>query len=196
MKKILKSCSSLEKDQSTHDLEVWCFERCSPRKVSITIHCVAKKETVMTTVASVLPSTTCTRCGTLLISPDWSENEDGRAICIWSCPVCGHEFQTTENVVGPKLSDTELAEEFFPNLLVGWFGRKRRLVNRGSNRPAPFGCHCRPRNKISSGELPHTQTLDGGFIFYRWWSGGAHVDRLRRKHRHREEVCSSSSRNP
>ena len=64
-------------------------------------------------------STKCGRCGTTLVGPEWSENTtDGRCVHIWQCPVCSHEFETTDNVVEKTESDAELAEEFLSNLLV------------------------------------------------------------------------------
>jgi hypothetical protein len=64
-------------------------------------------------------SAKCTRCGGTLIGPEWSENvADGGCVHIWKCPVCSFEFETTDNVVEKTESDTELAEEFLPNLLV------------------------------------------------------------------------------
>jgi ribosomal protein L37AE/L43A len=54
-----------------------------------------------------------------LIFPEWSESvNDRQTINIWHCPACGHEFETTDNVVEQTPSDAELIEEFLPNLLV------------------------------------------------------------------------------
>jgi ribosomal protein L37AE/L43A len=55
----------------------------------------------------------------LLIFPEWSESVGERqAVHIWHCPVCGREFETTDNAIEQTLSDAELIEEFLPNLLV------------------------------------------------------------------------------
>ena len=73
----------------------------------------------MATTASLKCSAKCVQCGTALIFPEWSESvSDRQTINIWHCPVCGHEFETTDNVVEPTPSDAELIEEFLPNLLV------------------------------------------------------------------------------
>ena len=64
-------------------------------------------------------SVKCVKCGTAMAAPEWSENlADGACVHIWHCPVCSHEFETTDNVVEKTESDAELAEEFLPNLLV------------------------------------------------------------------------------
>jgi len=54
-----------------------------------------------------------------LIFPEWSESvSDRQTINIWHCPICGHEFETTDDVVEQTPSDAELVEEFLPDLLV------------------------------------------------------------------------------
>jgi hypothetical protein len=73
----------------------------------------------MAATTSLRCSAKCVQCGTLLIFPEWSESVGERqAIHIWHCPVCGREFETTDNVIEQTLSDAELIEEFLPNLLV------------------------------------------------------------------------------
>ncbi len=72
-----------------------------------------------TSAASLRVSAECERCKTPLIAPAWSEIVDANeAIHIWHCPICGHEFETTENKVVQTMSDDEVIEDFFPNLLV------------------------------------------------------------------------------
>ena len=74
---------------------------------------------MVTSIAALRISTMCERCKTHLIAPEWSEIVNEReTVHIWSCPICGNEFQTIDNGVEPVLSDTELAEEFLPNLMV------------------------------------------------------------------------------
>jgi len=73
----------------------------------------------MATLATPRHSTRCGQCGTTLIFPEWSEStEDQETTCIWHCVVCGHEFETTDNVVEQAPSNAELYQEFLPNLLV------------------------------------------------------------------------------
>jgi len=74
----------------------------------------------METIASREPSTKCVKCGTALIRPEWSESVgEHETTRFWHCANCGHEFESTDNVVEPKPTDAELVEEFLPNLLVG-----------------------------------------------------------------------------
>ncbi len=77
----------------------------------------------MTSIASVR-RLGCSRCGDRLIAPEVSEfvsEEEVRHY--WSCARCGHEFETTVEVVSyPAVSyqaaDPKLIEQFFPSLLV------------------------------------------------------------------------------
>jgi ribosomal protein L37AE/L43A len=63
--------------------------------------------------------TECIQCGTLLITPEWSETvNSGQAVHIWRCPVCEYEFETIDNVVEPMVPVGELIQEFLPNLVV------------------------------------------------------------------------------
>ena len=72
-----------------------------------------------TSVGALRISTMCERCKTHLIAPEWSEAINEReTVHIWSCSVCGSEFQTVDECAEPVLSENELAEEFLPNLLV------------------------------------------------------------------------------
>jgi len=72
-----------------------------------------------TSLAALRISAECDRCKTHLIAPEWSEAINEReTVHIWSCPICGNEFQTVDHRAEPILSDAELAEEFLPNLLV------------------------------------------------------------------------------
>jgi ribosomal protein L37AE/L43A len=64
-------------------------------------------------------STECTRCKIKLIGPEWSETVGERqTVHVWRCPICGNEFETTEDHVEQPLPDAELVEEFLPNLMV------------------------------------------------------------------------------
>ena len=64
-------------------------------------------------------STACNRCKTHLIAPEWSEPISEReTVHIWSCPVCGNEFQTVDDHAEPVLPDDEVVQELLPNLLV------------------------------------------------------------------------------
>jgi ribosomal protein L37AE/L43A len=72
-----------------------------------------------TSIGALRISTMCERCKTHLIAPEWSETINEReTVHIWSCPICGNEFQTVDERAEPVLSDAELAEEFLPNLMV------------------------------------------------------------------------------
>jgi tellurite resistance protein len=60
----------------------------------------------------------CEHCGTVLMSPAWSESVTTQDnVAVRQCPVCRHEIEATENRTGKKLPD-ELVEAFFPSLLV------------------------------------------------------------------------------
>ena len=64
-------------------------------------------------------STACPECKIPLLAPVWSECVNShKAVHIWHCPLCGNEFETTDNNVGKILSHDELVDEFFPSLLV------------------------------------------------------------------------------
>jgi hypothetical protein len=78
-----------------------------------------KGEITMATTASLRCSAKCIQCGTTLIFPEWSESlGDHETIHIWHCPICGHEFETTDDVIEQKPSDAEVIEECLPSLLV------------------------------------------------------------------------------
>ena len=63
---------------------------------------------------------TCTKCGDLLIAPEWSEYEDEHHVLnLWSCPKCRIEFETEAFVPGGVESGADEAiKAFFPSLLV------------------------------------------------------------------------------
>jgi len=64
-------------------------------------------------------STACPECKIPLLAPVWSECVNShKAVHIWHYPMCGNEFETTDNNVGKILSHDELVDEFFPSLLV------------------------------------------------------------------------------
>ena len=72
-----------------------------------------------TSVAALRISTMCDRCKTHLIAPEWSESINEReTVHIWSCPICGNEFQTVDDRAEPVLSDNEVVQELLPNLMV------------------------------------------------------------------------------
>ena len=49
-------------------------------------------------LAALRVSTACDQCKTHLIAPIWSEAIDERqTVHIWSCPICGNEFQTVDD---------------------------------------------------------------------------------------------------
>ena len=67
---------------------------------------------------AAIASTRCAQCGTALIFPEWSETANGQTAHIWHCLVCGHEFETMDHDAKETAISPEIAEEFFPNLLV------------------------------------------------------------------------------
>ncbi len=70
-------------------------------------------------IASLRISAQCTRCGTPLIVPAWSEAiNDTEWVHIWSCPLCANEFETVDRRAEPAVSEDELVQDFLPNLLV------------------------------------------------------------------------------
>jgi hypothetical protein len=72
-----------------------------------------------TSIAAVRISAQCDRCKTHLISPEWSECVSAKeTIHIWSCPICGNEFETVDTKNDQIMSDDKLIETFFPILLV------------------------------------------------------------------------------
>jgi len=78
-----------------------------------------RRSTMATSVGALRISTMCERCKTHLVVPEWSEAIAGQeTVHIWSCPICGNEFQTIDDRAEPVFSDTELAQEFLPNLMV------------------------------------------------------------------------------
>jgi len=74
----------------------------------------------MANIALLRQSPRCVQCGNMVfISPEWSESaKDQKTIHIWHCLVCGHEFETIDELLEHKPSDAELIEKFMPNLLV------------------------------------------------------------------------------
>ncbi len=72
-----------------------------------------------TSIVSLLAPTTCARCKAFLFIPEWSETVNtNETIQIWHCPICGHEFETVGTNASQAMSDDEVIEDFFPNLLV------------------------------------------------------------------------------
>jgi transcription elongation factor Elf1 len=73
----------------------------------------------MTAAAVPRHSARCPRCEMKLILPDWSESlSETQTVNVWSCPICGQQFETIDDVVAAEPSESELAEEFLPELLV------------------------------------------------------------------------------
>jgi ribosomal protein L37AE/L43A len=59
-------------------------------------------------------SMTCNKCGNTLIAADCSEHViDGFVLNFWSCPKCGHRFET-EAYVEPNI-DNCVVKELFPS---------------------------------------------------------------------------------
>ena len=64
-------------------------------------------------MATTRPSAHCPRCGFKLISPKWSESVGtDDSVNLWRCPICGHDFATTENGVAQTPADAELIEDW------------------------------------------------------------------------------------
>jgi Zn ribbon nucleic-acid-binding protein len=73
----------------------------------------------MTTIGSHGHAAKCAQCGAKLVFPEWSERtSELESTNIWHCVVCGCEFETKDNIIEQQPSDTELVQEFLPNLLV------------------------------------------------------------------------------
>ena len=66
-------------------------------------------------------TTTCAKCGEMLIAPDWSEFVNERLVVnLWTCTKCSDRFETRACMpadAAPKTSDIKW-EEMFPPLLV------------------------------------------------------------------------------
>ena len=72
-----------------------------------------------TSMGTLRISAACDRCKTYLIAPAWSESISAReTVHIWSCAICGNEFETVDDRAEPVFSNEELAQEFLPNLMV------------------------------------------------------------------------------
>ncbi len=64
-------------------------------------------------------SATCPCCGIKMITPEWSETVSvDKTVNLWRCAFCGKDFETADNVVEESQPISELADQFFPNLLV------------------------------------------------------------------------------
>jgi len=64
---------------------------------------------------------TCEKCGETLIAPEWSEFVSERLVInIWSCGLCGLEFETKACLSADAEANLEnkVLEAFFPTLLV------------------------------------------------------------------------------
>lgn len=68
----------------------------------------------MATTTSHGRSAKCVQCGTAMIFPGRSEAEGvGGIVGSRQCPVCGHEFDATDNVVEGTPPDAKRIDEFF-----------------------------------------------------------------------------------
>ena len=64
-------------------------------------------------------TTTCARCGEMLIAPDWSEFVSERLVVnLWSCTDCGDWFETRACMPADAAPSKIACEEMFPALLV------------------------------------------------------------------------------
>jgi transcription elongation factor Elf1 len=61
----------------------------------------------------------CGRCGEEIIAPESSGFlAEGQIRNFWCCSYCGHEFETSVDVVPAKAVEIDITEQFFPSLLV------------------------------------------------------------------------------
>lgn len=68
----------------------------------------------MATTTSQKRSGKCVQCGTAMIFAGRSDAEGTwETIVSRQCPVCGHEFEATDNVVEGTPTDAKRIEEFF-----------------------------------------------------------------------------------
>jgi len=66
-------------------------------------------------------TTTCAKCGELLIAPEWSEFVSERLVVnLWSCTKCGDRFETKafRPADAALQRSKNISEEAFPPLLV------------------------------------------------------------------------------
>ena len=62
---------------------------------------------------------TCTRCGSRLITLAWEERLNPRQLQhLWKCLECRKEFVTLDASDEKRVTDAEIIEPFFTNLLV------------------------------------------------------------------------------
>ncbi len=53
-----------------------------------------------------VPGNQCAQCGAGLIAPEWTEHfPDGRIRNVWSCEVCGYEFEDAVYLSSRELVD-------------------------------------------------------------------------------------------
>ena len=73
----------------------------------------------MHTIETFRDSISCPRCREELIAPAWSGYISAAEVRdFWRCCKCGHMFETLRLIDTEQGLPTELAEEFFPSLLV------------------------------------------------------------------------------
>ena len=63
-------------------------------------------------------SISCPRCGEEPIAPAWSGYISAAEVRDFWCCKCGYMFETLRLIDAEQTLPTELAEEFFPSLLV------------------------------------------------------------------------------
>jgi hypothetical protein len=64
-------------------------------------------------------TTTCARCGEMLIAPDWLDFVSERLVVnLWSCTKCGDWFETKTCLPADAAPRKTAWEEMFPALLV------------------------------------------------------------------------------
>jgi hypothetical protein len=69
--------------------------------------------------ASLRVAAACSHCGLPLVSPEWSEPVgENQTVHMWHCVMCGNDFETVDNNPDRELTDQQVVEDLFPNLLV------------------------------------------------------------------------------
>ena len=73
----------------------------------------------MHTIETSLDSISCPRCGEEPIAPAWSGHISAAEVRdFWRCCKCGYMFETLRLIDAEQRLPMELAEEFFPSLLI------------------------------------------------------------------------------
>ena len=60
-------------------------------------------------------TTPCAQCGATIIAPEWSEHRSDRCVRnVWSCEVCGYQFENVVYFSAPQIQPEFTDEESEP----------------------------------------------------------------------------------